>query len=130
MVIGRLAVDQKNRNPDDSNPWDGRLAETEAKWSPQSAVCVVLASGGYPGGYATGKPIDGIEAASGTATVFHAGTRLENGRIVTAGGRVLGVTVLAGDLTAARARAYEAVAQIHFEGAYFRRDIAAKGLTV
>ena len=109
---------------------DGQLAEVVAKWSPQSAVCVVLASGGYPGGYATGKTIDGIDDASGTATVFHAGTRLEGGRIVTAGGRVLGVTAMGGDLTAARARAYDAVAQIHFDGAHFRHDIAAKGLTV
>ena len=109
---------------------DGQLAEVVAKWSPQSAVCVVLASGGYPGGYATGKTIDGIDDASGTTTVFHAGTRLERGRIVTAGGRVLGVTAMGGDLTAARARAYDAVAQIHFDGAHFRHDIAAKGLTV
>ena len=109
---------------------DGRLAQTAVKWSPQSAVCVVLASGGYPGKYETGKPIDGLDAAARTATVFHAGTRLENGRIATAGGRVLGVTALAGDLTVARARAYDAVAQIHFEGAQFRRDIAAKGLSV
>ena len=109
---------------------DGQLAEVVAKWSPQSAVCVVLASNGYPGGYATGKTIDGIDDASGTVTVFHAGTRLEGGRIVTAGGRVLGVTAMGGDLTAARARAYDAVAQIHFDGAHFRHDIAAKGLTV
>ncbi len=109
---------------------DGRLAAAEAKWSPQSAVCVVLASGGYPGGYSTGKAIYGIRAASENATVFHAGTRLETGRIVTAGGRVLGVTALADDLAAARSLAYEAVAQIHFEGVHFRRDIAAKGLTV
>ena len=107
---------------------DGRLAQTEAKWSPQSAVCVVLASGGYPGDYAKGKVIDGLDAAGRTTTVFHAGTRVKNGRIVTAGGRVLGVTALADDLAAARERAYDAVAQIHFEGAQFRRDIAAKGL--
>ena len=108
---------------------DGRLAQTEAKWSPQSAVCVVMASGGYPGGYETGKPIDGLDACE-SATVFHAGTRLENGRVVTAGGRVLGITALAGDLATARARTYEAVARIHFEGAQFRSDIAAKGLTI
>ena len=107
---------------------DGRLAEVEAKWSPQSAVCVVLASGGYPSSYATGKAIDGLDAAARTATVFHAGTRPENGHIVTAGGRVLGVTAMADDLAAARARAYEAVGKIHFEGAHFRRDIGAKGL--
>ena len=109
---------------------DGRLAQVQAKWSSQSAVCVVLASGGYPGGYETGKAIDGLDDAARAATVFHAGTRIENGRTVTAGGRVLGVTALAGDLAAARARAYDAVAQICFEGAQFRRDIAAKGLSV
>ena len=109
---------------------DGRLAQTEAKWSAQSAVCVVMASGGYPGDYAKGKAIDGLDAAGETTTVFHAGTRLENGRVVTAGGRVLGVTALADDLASARARAYAAVETIHFEGAQFRRDIAVKGLTV
>ena len=107
---------------------DGRLANIQAKWSAQSAVCVVLASGGYPSDYEKGKAIDGLDAAGRTTTVFHAGTRLENGRFVTAGGRVLGVTALAGDLAAARSRAYDAVAQIRFEGAQFRRDIAAKGL--
>ncbi|MEO7318304.1 MAG: phosphoribosylamine--glycine ligase [Chthoniobacteraceae bacterium] len=107
---------------------DGQLAQTEAKWSSQSAVCVVMASGGYPGDYAKGKPIDGLDAAGETTTVFHAGTRLENERVVTSGGRVLGVTALADDLAAARSRAYEAVARIRFEGAQFRRDIAAKGL--
>ena len=106
---------------------DRRLAQTTAKWLPQSAVCVVLASGGYPGSYDAGKVIEGLDAAGETTTVFHAGTRLENGRVVTAGGRVLGVTARADDLAAARARAYEAVAQIRFEGAYFRRDIGAKG---
>ena len=107
---------------------DGRLVRVQANWSPQSAVCVVLASGGYPGDYEKGRVIDGLDDAGRTTTVFHAGTRLENGRIVTAGGRVLGVTALADDLAAARSRAYEAVAQIRFEGAQFRRDIAAKGL--
>ncbi len=107
---------------------DGRLVSVEAKWSPQSAVCVVLASGGYPGSYEAGKTIDGLEDAGRTTTVFHAGTRLENGRVVTAGGRVLGVTAMADDLAAARSRAYDAAAQIRFEGVQFRRDIAAKGL--
>lgn len=107
---------------------DGRLVSVEAKWSPQSAVCVVLASGGYPGSYEAGKTIDGLEDAGRTTTVFHAGTRLENGRVVTAGGRVLGVTAMADDLAAARSLAYDAVAQIRFEGVQFRRDIAAKGL--
>ena len=105
---------------------DRRLGEVSASWSSEVAVCVIMASGGYPGSYASGKPITGIETAE--ATVFHAGTRNDDGRIVTAGGRVLGVTTLADDLAAARAKAYAAVAAIHFEGAQYRRDIAVKGL--
>jgi phosphoribosylamine--glycine ligase len=107
---------------------DGRLAEVEARWSPQSAVCVVVASGGYPGSYATGKVITGLERAAESATIFHAGTKLKGGQFVTAGGRVLGVTALANDLAAAREKAYAAVAQLDFEGAQFRGDIAVKGL--
>ena len=108
---------------------DARLAQTEARWSPQSAVCVVMASGGYPGSYTAGKVIEGLDPAGELATVFHAGTKLDDDRLITAGGRVLGVTALAGDLATARARAYEAVGTIHFEGAHFRRDIAVKGLS-
>jgi phosphoribosylamine--glycine ligase len=109
---------------------DGRLAQTEVRWSPQSAVCVVMASGGYPGSYTKGKVIEGLEAAGALATVFHAGTKLDDGgRFITAGGRVLGVTALADDLTSTRTRAYEAVGMIHFEDAHFRRDIAVKGLS-
>jgi phosphoribosylamine--glycine ligase len=108
---------------------DGRLAKVEARWKPDPAVCVVLASGGYPGSYATGKPITGLDRTPEGVTVFHAGTRQENGRIVTSGGRVLGVTALAGDLAAARKRAYAAVDGIEFEGRHFRRDIAVKGLS-
>ena len=89
-----------------------------------------MASGGYPGAYEGGKPITGIEAAEALegVTVFHAGTKMAEGQLVTAGGRVLGVTALGSDLRAAQARAYEAVSRIHFEGATFRRDIGAKGL--
>jgi phosphoribosylamine--glycine ligase len=107
---------------------DGRLADVEAKWKPAAAVCVVLASGGYPGSYATGLPIAGLDVVPEGITVFHAGTRAENGRIVTAGGRVLGVTALAADLATARQRAYAAVETIAFEGRHFRRDIAVQGL--
>ncbi len=108
---------------------DGRLAGVEAKWKPESAVCVILASGGYPGAYATGKPIGGLDSTAKDVTVFHAGTRLSDGQVVTAGGRVLGVTALASDLVTARQRAYEAVDAIDFEGRQFRRDIAVKGLS-
>jgi phosphoribosylamine--glycine ligase len=107
---------------------DGRLDSVQARWKPESAVCVVLASGGYPGSYATGLPISGLDDVPEGVTVFQAGTREENGRIVTAGGRVLGVTALANDLASARQRAYAAVDGIEFEGRHFRRDIAVKGL--
>jgi phosphoribosylamine--glycine ligase len=73
--------------------------------------------------------IEGLDATEAVATVFHAGTKLDDGRFITAGGRVLGVTALADDLASARERAYEAVGMIHFEGAHFRRDIAVKGLS-
>ncbi|MEP6673372.1 MAG: phosphoribosylamine--glycine ligase, partial [Chthoniobacter sp.] len=108
---------------------DGRLAGAQAAWRPEPAVCVVMASGGYPGSYATGKAITGLENPPENVTVFHAGTRQENGQVVTAGGRVLGVTALAGDLATARERAYAAVEDIDFEGRQFRRDIAVKGLS-
>jgi phosphoribosylamine---glycine ligase len=86
---------------------------------------VVMASGGYPDKYEVGKPISGLEtAASESVQIFHAGTRRENGGIVTSGGRVLAVTALGETMAAARTRAYEAVAKIHFEGCHFRRDIA------
>ena len=106
----------------------GQLEATQARWKPQPAVCVVMASGGYPGDYATGKTIGGLDAVQDGVTVFHAGTRRSDGAVQTAGGRVLGVTALGEDLPAARALAYEGVDRIHFEGAQFRRDIAAKGL--
>ncbi len=108
---------------------DGRLHEIELTWDPRPAVCVILASGGYPAAYPVGKSIAGLgELAAQTdpdVFVFHAGTRLENGQTVTSGGRVLGVTALGNDLAEARARAYAAAEQITFEGRYLRRDIAA-----
>jgi len=107
---------------------DVRLAKTEARWCAQSAVCVVMASGGYPSNYATGKIIEGLDGAGELATVFHAGTKRDDGGFITSGGRVLGVTALADDLASARAGAYNAVGRIHFDGAHFRRDIAVKGL--
>ena len=106
----------------------GTLAKLELKWSPLASVCVVMASGGYPGNYAKGKVITGLDDANALAhaKVFHAGTALKDGQIVTNGGRVLGVTALGKDLKAAQAAAYAAVERIHFDGAQFRRDIAAK----
>jgi phosphoribosylamine--glycine ligase len=108
----------------------GTLGRTELKWSPLASVCVVMASGGYPGAYPKGKVITGLEAANALprTKVFHAGTASKDGQIVTNGGRVLGVTALGEDLQAAQAAAYAAVKTIHFEGAHYRRDIAAKAL--
>ena len=107
---------------------DQRLDTATACWRPEAAVCVILASGGYPGCYAAGKRIMGLEKSA--ATIFHAGTgRDGDGEdFLTAGGRVLGVTALAPTLAEAKERAYTAVAGIHFEGMQFRSDIAAKGL--
>ena len=106
----------------------GTLAQHELKWRPLASVCVVMASGGYPGNYAKGKIIAGLDAANALphTKVFHAGTAFKDGQIMTNGGRVLGVTALGKDLRAAQAAAYAAVEKIHFEGAQFRRDIAAK----
>jgi phosphoribosylamine--glycine ligase len=106
----------------------GTLAHVELKWSSQASVCVVMASGGYPGNYAKGKVISGLDAANALphTKVFHAGTALKDGQVVTNGGRVLGVTALGKDLKSAQAAAYAAVGKIQFDGAQFRRDIAAK----
>jgi phosphoribosylamine--glycine ligase len=108
----------------------GTLSKTELKWSPLAAVCVVMASDGYPGSYPKGKVISGLDAANALlgTKVFHAGTALKDGQIVTNGGRVLGVTALGKDLKAAQAAAYAAVEKINFDGAHFRRDIAAKAM--
>jgi phosphoribosylamine--glycine ligase len=103
---------------------DGRLAGLALPAPAGAAVCVVLASGGYPGPYATGLPIEGSGGASPDTLVFHAGTRLEDGRHVTSGGRVLGVTGLGASVGEARARAYARADQISFDGAVRRNDIA------
>jgi phosphoribosylamine--glycine ligase len=108
----------------------GDLSGVKPKWRRQSAVCVVMASGGYPGPYPKGKVITGLaraEQVPGTA-VFHAGTALKEGKVVTSGGRVLGVTSLGEGLPEAVSRAYEAVSRIRFAGAHYRTDIGAKAL--
>jgi len=109
---------------------DDRLEDIEINNSEEAAVCVVMASGGYPDAYEKGKPIRGLEQFAGRQdlVVFHAGTALENGRLVTSGGRVLGVTAIGGDIAAAVDKVYEAVDAISFEKAYFRRDIAHRAL--
>jgi phosphoribosylamine--glycine ligase len=109
---------------------NGTLDKIELKWKPQASVCVVIASGGYPGNYEKGRPIRGLDDAAklSDVKVFHAGTALKDGQVITSGGRVLGVTALGKDLKAAQAAAYAAVEKICFEGMQFRRDIGAKGL--
>jgi phosphoribosylamine--glycine ligase len=106
---------------------DRTLQEQVLEWSMRSAVCVVLASGGYPGEYQTGKIISGLEMSSDmdNIKVFHAGTALRDGRVVTAGGRVLMISATAGSLPEAVLRAYEAVNAIQFEGMRYRSDIGA-----
>jgi len=108
----------------------GKLAEYRANWSKKAAVCVVLASAGYPGSYEKGKPISGLMMAAEDprVVVFHSGTRRQGDTLLTDGGRVLGVTALAEDLCAAVISAYEAVNKIYFNGMHYRRDIGAKGL--
>ncbi len=105
----------------------GSLNMDRLDWSPEPATCVVLASGGYPGAFEAGKIIEGIEAVEG-AVVFHAGTKQDGDRLVTAGGRVLGVTARGLDLKASIDLAYNAVGRIQFEGMQYRRDIGVKGL--
>lgn len=109
---------------------DGRLDQVEVRWRDQHAVCVVMASDGYPASYRKGLLIEGLDeaAAQANTVIFHAGTRIENGRVLTDGGRVLGVTAWDDTLAAAMARAYEAVERIHWPGAMYRTDIGSKGL--
>jgi phosphoribosylamine--glycine ligase len=109
---------------------EGELHAMDVRWSPSPAVCVVLASKGYPGKPELGKVITGYDAAEelGGVKVFHAGTTFREGKLLTAGGRVLGVTATGTDLKSALERAYAAVAKIHFDGMHYRRDIGAKGL--
>lgn len=107
----------------------GRLAGATLNWDAAPSVCVVAAAAGYPAQVRTGDVITGIrDAEAGGAVVFQAGTRMKDGRLETAGGRVLGVTASGVDLRAARNRAYLGMEQIRFEGIHFRRDIGAKGL--
>ncbi len=108
---------------------DEKLEEAELDWDPRPAVCVVMASGGYPGSYETGYEIAGIDRVeAGGAAVFHAGTQTTDGKLVTAGGRVLGVTAQGGDIRQAREAAYEAVRGIQFKAAHFRTDIAIRAV--
>lgn len=106
---------------------EGRLNELTVKWDERACVCVVVASGGYPGKYQNGYAIEGLKDVTDPDTVvFHAGTKNDGGRIVTNGGRVLGVTSLGPTLEKARSTAYEGVEKIKFEHMFFRRDIGVK----
>jgi len=109
---------------------DGRLDQITLAWDPRPSMCVVMASGGYPGDYQKGIPIRGLDeaAALDDVVVFHAGTKREDDQVVTSGGRVLGVTALGRDIQAAQQRAYEAVDRISFKGAIWRRDIGSKAI--
>ena len=105
--------------------------KVQLSWRPEAALTVVLASAGYPGPYETGGPISGLEEAAKLQGiyVYHAGTAVAGGKVVTAGGRVLAVTALGADLGVAQQRAYQAVEQIKFEGCHFRRDIGWRALS-
>jgi phosphoribosylamine---glycine ligase len=109
---------------------DGRLSDTELRWKPGASACVIASSAGYPGNFKAGYPISGLEAAGRVpgVQVFHSGTALNRGQIVTSGGRVLGVTAADNGLEQALGRAYEALAQIQYEGMYYRHDIGHRAL--
>jgi phosphoribosylamine---glycine ligase len=109
---------------------EGRVSEGDFKWSPDAAVSVVMASGGYPGTFEVGKRIDGLDEAGAVegVKVFHAGTSKRDGAYYTSGGRVLGVTARAASLETAVARAYEACGKISFDGAHYRKDIAGRAV--
>jgi len=108
----------------------GRVSDGDFRWSPEPAVCVVMASGGYPGAFEAGKLITGIGEADRMygVKVFHAGTNRRDGSYYTSGGRVLGVTARGKDLPEAVERAYDAVMKVRFDGMHYRKDIAARGL--
>ena len=104
---------------------DGRLNQIELSFDDNAAVCVILASDGYPEHYEKGFEIQGLDSFSDSSNyyIFHAATKKENGHILTNGGRVLGVTAIGSNLVDARAKAYEATEKIHFKNKYMRRDI-------
>jgi phosphoribosylamine--glycine ligase len=109
---------------------DGRLGETELRWSRGASACVVASSSGYPGSYKTGLPISGLSLAAQTpgVEIFHSGTARVGNQLMTSGGRVLGVTASGDSIEEALAHAYQALAQIHFEGIYYRHDIGHRAL--
>jgi phosphoribosylamine--glycine ligase len=109
----------------------GSLGEVDVRWSDNAAVSVMLASGGYPGPYETGKPIDGLDDVDDDVLVFHAGTKRDaEGRLVTNGGRVLAVTAVAPTIGEARDKVYGNIDRIRFDGMQYRRDIGASAMAV
>ena len=111
---------------------EGKLSQQKVEFLDKAACCVILASGGYPKNYYTGLPISGIGEAEQMedVSVYHAGTKMEDGKLLTAGGRVLGVTALADDLAGAMEKAYEAAGKIHFDNMHYRRDIGRRALSM
>jgi len=111
---------------------EGRLSDAEFRWKPGASACVVAASGGYPGSYTNGHKITGLDEAEKIpgVVVFHAGTALVDGDVLTAGGRVLGVTATGKDLPEALKRAYEGISKIRFEGMYYRKDIGWRAVKI
>jgi len=107
---------------------DGRLGEVTAEWDPRAALGVVMAAGGYPAGYEKGREITGLGEHGDDVKVFHAGTDLRDDKVVTNGGRVLCVVGLGDDVSAARDAAYAGVAGIHWQDAYYRRDIGHRAI--
>ncbi len=108
---------------------DGKLDQAATEWDSRCAIGVVLAAGGYPGSYAKGVPISGLDAVQpDTVKVFHAGTALDGGQVVTSGGRVLCVTALGEDISAAQKTCYEAADRIGWEGVTLRRDIGWRAI--
>ena len=104
---------------------DGRLSEVDIQWTDDACVCVILASGGYPESYKKGVPIT-IGKLSGDIVLYHAGTAFKDGKLVTSGGRVIGVTAKGKDIEEARKKAYDAIKNIHFDGMFYRHDIGIK----
>jgi len=102
----------------------------EVEWHDCASICVVMASNGYPDNYEKGLPISGLDVLKGldNVQVFHAGTSLKDGKVVTNGGRVLGVTTVGKDLREAQKNVYEAIQKVSFNGAHYRRDIGAKAI--
>jgi len=109
---------------------EGKLKDVKVSWKDDPAVCVVLASKGYPGNYEKGKVIKGLDELRDMSDtmIFHAGTGIRKNKVVTSGGRVLGVTALGKDISAAKRNAYKAIEKVHFDGMHYRKDIADKAI--